>query len=284
MSSAENHAFDQRVAAAVTAALAQMNLGPAAAVAAGPAPAQVNVVGVKLPEFWVADPDLWFFQAEASFRNARVTVSRTKFDHVVMKLPEAVSMSLRAFLLGVTEATEDPYGLLKDRLITVYGKTRWQRAFALLHHPDLGDRRPSQMMGEMMSLLPTGCTADTVFLALYLTRLPSSMRDHLAAADFDTAEEMAAHADLLWDARNNQQVSAVDLSVDAVSQRSVSPGDRRGRSPDRHRQQREGFGKNRQQTPHGDGRRRDSSWCSNHKRLGKRTRNCIPPCSWQAEN
>jgi len=263
--------IDQRIATAVAAALAA-HRQPAA-----PAPAaQVNNVAVKLPDFWVADPDMWFFQAEAAFRNARITQSRTKFDHVVMRLPEAVSIALRALLLSVDDDTADPYGLLKQKLTTTYGKTRWQRAFALLDHPDLGDRRPSAMMAEMIALLPAGAQPDTLFLALFLRRLPPSMRDHLAGADNDTADEMAAHADLLWDARNSQQVAAVETPVAAV--RPYSPG-RQGRSPDRRHQQRS---KSRQQTPHQD--RRDNGWCRNHRRLGSQTRNCIAPCSYQAEN
>jgi len=31
-------------------------------------------------------------------------------------------------------------------------------------------------------------------------------------------------------------------------------------------------------------RRNDESWCRNHRRLGDKTRNCIPPCSYSAEN
>jgi hypothetical protein len=44
------------------------------------------------------------------------------------------------------------------------------------------------MMNEMLALLPAGARADdTLFLALFLLRLPVSMRDHLAAADHKTA-------------------------------------------------------------------------------------------------
>ena len=262
--------MDQRIATAVAAALAARQ--PAA-----PAPAQVNNVAIKLPDFWVADPDVWFYQAEAAFRNGRIVTSRTKYDHVVMRLPEAVSIAMRSLLLSVNADTADPYELLRTKLTTTYGKTRWQRAFSLLDHPDLGDRRPSAMMAEMVALLPAGTLPDTLFLALFLRRLPVSMRDHLASADTDTADEMAAHADLLWDARNSQQVAAVESTVAAV--RPYSPG-RQGRSPDR-RQQRS---KSRQQTPHQDGRRQDNGWCRNHRRLGSQTRNCIAPCSYQAEN
>ena len=47
----------------------------------------ITKIAVKLPDFWSDDPDLWFLHAESAFRNAQVTQSRTKFDHVVQKLP-----------------------------------------------------------------------------------------------------------------------------------------------------------------------------------------------------
>ena len=68
--------IDQRITAAVAVALAG-RAQPA------PLPAHVNTVSVKLPDFLVADPDMWFFQAEAAFRNTRNTQLRIKFDHVV---------------------------------------------------------------------------------------------------------------------------------------------------------------------------------------------------------
>ncbi len=66
-----------------------------------PAPPTVNVnaVAVKLPEFWPADPTTWFHQAEAAFRRSNVTQSFTKYDHVLMKLPKDVIMSVRVYTI-----------------------------------------------------------------------------------------------------------------------------------------------------------------------------------------
>jgi hypothetical protein len=42
----------------------------------------------KLPDFWVKDPKMWFSQAEAQFRRARITAETNMYDYVLMKLPE----------------------------------------------------------------------------------------------------------------------------------------------------------------------------------------------------
>jgi hypothetical protein len=177
----------------------RINAAVAAALAARPPPSQqqpaaVSTVAVKIPEFWTSDPIMWFRQAEACFRRSNITQSSTMYDHVLMKLPEAVVISVRNLINEIQPGANDAYERLKERLTNSYAKTRWQQAFALIKHPDLGDRRPSALMDEMLALLPTGARSDdTIFLALFLLQLPTSMRDHLAAADHKTAADMARH-------------------------------------------------------------------------------------------
>jgi hypothetical protein len=72
-------AIQQHIQQAVAAALAGMPQP-----AAPPPTVNVNAVAVKLPEFWPADPQTWFHQAEAAFRRSNVTVSYTKYDHILI--------------------------------------------------------------------------------------------------------------------------------------------------------------------------------------------------------
>jgi hypothetical protein len=269
-------ALQAQIMAAVTAALA------AQAAAAAP----VAHVAVKLPDFWVKDPKMWFLQAEAEFRRARVTAETTMYDYVLMKLPEDVVMSVRS-LVSAIEADpvkqETSYTLMKEALLGSYGKTKWQMAYALLDHPELGDRRPSAMMAEMLALRYETTAPDSLFLALFLRRLPPSIRDHLATANHTTAAEMATHADILWDARNSASVSAVSDSLAAVSLRSALPRnsrspDCRARSPDRRR----GGGRQapRRPTP---GCQDGKKVCWIHRKWGSDANSCRKPCDW-AEN
>jgi hypothetical protein len=263
---------------------AQINAAVVAALAAQAAvPAQVAHVAVKLPEFWVKDPKMWFAQAEAQFRRARVTAETTMYDYILMKLPQDVVMSVRA-LVSAIEADpvkqEQSYTLMKEALLGSYGMTKWQMAYSLLDHPDLGDRRPSAMMAEMLSLRFETTAPDSLFLALFLRRLPASIRDHLAAANHTTATEMATHADILWDARSTASVSAVTDSLAAVSVRSASP--RNSRSPDRRARSpvNRGGGGRQPPRPPTPGRQDGKSssnrnkWCFNHKKYGDKAYTC----------
>jgi hypothetical protein len=269
---------------------AQINAAVVAALAAQAAvPAQVAHVAVKLPEFWVKDPKMWFAQAEAQFRRARVTAETTMYDYILMKLPQDVVMSVRA-LVSAIEADpvkqEQSYTLMKEALLGSYGMTKWQMAYSLLDHPDLGDRRPSAMMAEMLSLRFETTAPDSLFLALFLRRLPASIRDHLAAANHTTATEMATHADILWDARSSAAVSTVTESLAAVSVRSASPNrrakspDRRARSPDRRGNKGGGRQPPRPPTPGRTDGKKKPFICFIHQRYGVDATSCRTGCQW----
>jgi hypothetical protein len=219
-------------------------------------------VSVKLPEFWAADPDLWFSQAEAAFRRSGVQDSHVRYDFVLMKLPEDVLISVRDVVRAVTDDTDDPYSMLKSRLVSSYAQTKWQLANKLLDVPDLGDQRPSALMDRMMSLLPAGEKPGVLFQALYLRRLPLDMREHVGGRQFDTARQMAEYADLLWDARGGARA---DLYV-------VKEGARRGRQSSRSPRRSPG---RRDKTPATRG------FCRLHAKWGAKAFKCIPPCTFQ---
>jgi hypothetical protein len=87
------------------------------------------------------------------------------------------------------------------------------------------------MRNKMLALIPTSSNKDDyIFLGIFLRKLPSSMREHLAAANHTTAATMSTHADILWDAKaGDTNISSIsDASVSAVANHSFAR-----RSPDR---------------------------------------------------
>ena len=120
----------------------------------------------------------------------------------------------------------------------------------------------------MLALLPEDEVPGSLFLVLFLERLPVEMRDHLVAKDFKNPSKMALHADKLWDARRAQ---AVDPLLAAAS---TSPSRARGR-------ERSSVSPVRQsQTPGPAG----AGECYFHKRFGNSSNNCHPPCSFQGNS
>ena len=157
----------------------------------------VAKVSVKLPDFWTEDPNLWFLHAEAAFRNAQITGSKT----IVQKLPRKIMVSVRGLIMGSAASSETPYEDLKAKLVYSYTLSCWQKVSRLIHHPGLGDCRPTALIYTMLALLLEDDTPGSLFLGLFLERLPFEIRDHLVSREFKTPREMALYADSLWDAR-----------------------------------------------------------------------------------
>jgi hypothetical protein len=236
---------------------------------------------------------MWFMQVEAGFRRQNVSRDRW-YDCVMPELPRTVVTSSRSVIQDCGFGERNGYQLLKDHILKQCGKTPWQKGFALLHAPQLDDRRPSQLLQDLRALKPDGDFGKTIFECMFLSRLPTSMSDPILSSGTSDVDAMAEIADRLFDKPAPPPVAVVDSvsavtdSVDAISGRS-SPQNRR-RSPDRRqpvvsRPQRAGTpGHGRHD---GDGRRRDGSpspFCFYHRRFGKKAHRCQGPCTWVPGN
>ena len=290
---AEKEIDRQRQAAADAAAAAEADVpeGAKALIAA--------VSKVDLPAFWEADPVLWFRQCESAFRRAGTVSSGVKFDHVVGKLPNTVSLSCRPLLLSINFEDKDAYERLKDHLCRNYSKSKWQQGYSLLDHPGLGDRRPSQLLQDMRALLPEKEAEGVIFQCLFLKRLPTTMSDAVMAAGLENIEDMAAMADRLHDKPAAASVAAVSAQPSCCSHvsaidskqkkfnRSGRSPNRSGRSPDR-RAATPGPGKEKKDFSSFNAAGRPSSqwvkgadknWCQYHQFYGDAARTCRPGCT-----
>jgi hypothetical protein len=63
--------------------------------------------------------------------------------------------------------------------------------------------KPTDLMGQMKALLPTDYRyrPDSLFMSMFLLRLPSDMRDHLITKDFKECSLMAEYANWLHSSR-----------------------------------------------------------------------------------
>jgi hypothetical protein len=129
-------------------------------------------------------------------------------------------------------------------------------------------------MNSMLSMLPEGEQPGVLFQALFLRRMPAEIRNHLAATASDSPRDMAAHADVLWDARGGAAMMAhVDYNT---SNRGRSPQRKdRWQSPGKKSPRGNSGSRQRQQTPGPEGK-----LCFYHKRFGQRAYACRAPCLW----
>ena len=138
---------------------------------------ETNAVAIKLPTFWAQQPEVWFLQAEAQFHIRKITDDTTKYYHVVAALDQETSGRVLDTLSA--PPGDNKYTDLKQRLLTTFGLSKRERASKLLHLHPLGDRKPSELMDEMLSLL---ADHGFCFLAeqLFLEQLPEDIRLQLS--------------------------------------------------------------------------------------------------------
>ena len=232
----------------------QVPLQPSTTVKGDPA-AVVAAVAVKLPTFWTDNPRAWFIHADSQFDISNITVSRTKFNHILSSLPKEIIDTVVDIVEQIA-TFDDPYNALKDRLLGGFKITRWARMSQLIHHPGLGDLRPSQLMSKMLALLSPGTAACEILMGLFMEKMPAEIRNGVALKDYDDPPVLAADADLIWDSKVAAQASnlnVVDRLTECMAAVQVRPkGDAK-----RPRRQRE------QKAPYDDSSNRDL--CYHHR-------------------
>jgi hypothetical protein len=155
-----------------------------------------HLLPTRLPYFWPHAPAMWFARVECRFEMMGIAGERQRFCCVADSLPYE-SLRLVADLVASPPA-DRPYSILKDRLLLAHALTPVQKAEKLFAMPQLGDRRPSDLLAAMYEFCPPGEENSALFQALFLTRLPPEIRVHVEGAEKMALKELAAKADQLW--------------------------------------------------------------------------------------
>lgn len=222
------------------------------------------VVTIKLPPFWTAQPAVWFQQAEAQFVIRGITTEQTKYYHVISALDQDTAGRLIDFLQAPPD--QDQYAALKTRLLATYSISRRDRASRILHMEGLGDRLPSVVMDELLSLMDNH-TPCLLFEQVFLELLPSAIRIQLSDVDFTDLRAVARRADALWQIQQGinagsgiHKVSRSDESSMDVFKVTTASNQQRLRQP----------------TPVST----NPEWCFYHQTYGDKARKCKAPCSF----
>jgi hypothetical protein len=211
------------------------------------------MVAVKLPPFWPTAAKVWFRQVEAQFHIRGIVADETKYFYVVSVLDQDTATKISDVLDD--PPAENKYAAIKVRLLGAFDLTESQRAAQLLHMGDLGDRKPSQLMDDMLGLVG-GHRVCFLFKQIFLEQMPDDIRVMLADEDFGDLRRLATKADTLWHSRRH------DVGVNKVgrcqhnssSKTSLSKGNKSGQD--------------------------NAAWCFFHNRWGADARNCREPCTF----
>lgn len=165
---------------------------------------------IQLPPFKKADPVLWFKQVEMQFNLCHINNEEIQYNTLVAALPDEACAEARDLI--VTRPLSLPYSNIKARILLRFTRSVDERIHKVLNEESLGDRRPTQLLLRMQSLL-ADCNAplDSTFLkSLFVSKMPDYIRMHLATTiETTTVEILAENADKILRARQNGSVNSV---------------------------------------------------------------------------
>ena len=134
---------------------------------------------VKLPPFYATRRAAWFELEESTFNRLNPQGSLLQYKFVLMVLQEDILEKLRSVMM-VAGTVADPYGLLKYCLVELFTPSVMEHLNSIIWQPELGGRRPSELMEALLALLPPGEQPGLLFKGHFLHHLPSDMRDREA--------------------------------------------------------------------------------------------------------
>ncbi|XP_058791030.1 uncharacterized protein LOC131664156 [Phymastichus coffea] len=272
-------------------ALTQANLIPAPA---------VHRVAVKLPPFWSDRPSLWFAQADSQFFISNINNEVTKFHYVISQLETRVAVEVEDIISN--PPNETPYTYLRSKLIERLSAPEEQRVKRLISEEELGDRKPSQFLRYLHTLIGTTIIPDNLLRQFWLQRLPSYVQAIIttqitaqpaltlvnqfeiadkiievspatslsvrAASSSTSVEQESSHSALIC-ATESLSKQVAELST-RDSCRNENRSNNRGRRQRSHSRQDSGSDSLR--------------LCWYHHKFHDKAKKCISPCSWKSGN
>ena len=254
-------------------------------------------VSVKVPPFYAHDIELWFINLEGQFSLANITRQITKFYYVVGNLPPEHSRQVRQLLKEPKEATA--YDDLKEALIKSSITTLQERLQQLVDKEELGDRKPSQFLGILQSLMGEVPVSDELMRGFFLRRMPPTVCAVLAALPADTSTaKLATAADAIIAAAPTittppiNQVEKSNTTASSASATGADGGASYNSRMDRLEKQVEELTKqvkrltyrnrsrsrSRSQSSAADSNKQ--GLCFYHKKFGDKARHCESPCTY----
>jgi hypothetical protein len=180
---------------------------------------KVSAVALKLPNFWIKNAAAWFAQTEAQFEIRGVTQDSTRYYYVVSALD--AETATRADQVILKPPTGGKYTAIKEFLLSAFELSEAERAHQLLSIQDLGDRRPSELMSQILHL--NGSDEHHFLLKyLFLNALPRAVRNALSTSQEKDLMKLSLEADLCHSIISSQNQSVYEADeIEAISKRKL---------------------------------------------------------------
>ncbi|BHF78145.1 hypothetical protein SprV_0602125600 [Sparganum proliferum] len=172
----------------------------------------IHAVNFTLPDFWQHAPELYFIRIESAFYSANITKELSKFHKLVEVLPANIISQVQPLL--VKPPADVPYTALKAEILRLNAVSDRQRYHQLIKEESLGDRKPSELLRRMRSLLGDMQVDEKLVKEMFLERLPADVQTILASGSQDlTLSHLAEMADRMIEVQRFQPPSIAQIST-----------------------------------------------------------------------
>lgn len=240
---------------------------------------------IKIPTFWHANPALWFANIEAQFKlnkpNA-ITADETKYTYLVSTLPPDIAEEVSDVI--TSPPLQDKYNILKTAVIKRFTDSQQKKLQQLLNAEELGDRKPTQLLRKMKSLIGTSnAVGEDLLKQLWMQRLPNNIQVVLTSQRMDL-DKLAELADQIMDVtspsasvisnQSNSEVESLRKEIESLRRQLGNANSNRRRSKRRDESRTKSRSPSRRKyDPNGQ-------WCWYHVMFRKEARNCREPCTF----
>ncbi|BHF66831.1 hypothetical protein SprV_0200985400 [Sparganum proliferum] len=172
----------------------------------------VHAVHFTLPDFWQHAPELYFIRIESAFYSANITKELSKYHKLVEVLPANIISQVQPLL--VKPPADAPYSALKAEILRLNAVSDRQRYHQLIKEESLGDRKPSELLRRMRTLLGDMPVDEKLVKEMFLERLPADVQTILASGSQDlTLSHLAEMADRMIEVQRFQPPSVAQIST-----------------------------------------------------------------------
>lgn len=241
---------------------------------------------IKLPQFWIDNPNAWFIQADTIFNIHNITNDDIKYQNTIIALTQEV-------ITKVIDVIQSPplinkYILLKKTLCERFSMSIESRLELLLTKSSLGDSKPSDLFREMQNCV----SADALFSVdllykLWIRKLPAQLQLSLTGCNtLLNINEKVDLADKLFEIYEKPSISTIsnnntlESSVNNLTQLTNSLSENINQlSMEVSELKINKYNKKNYQNK--SNYRNASTICWYHSKFGTNAKKCIKPCNFK---
>jgi len=164
-------------------------------------PSVMSNLSLPTAPFSSKDPEGWFRQLEAIFNLSKIEDDATKYVHLQARMDPLILRDVSKFFAN--EPATDKYKSLNGKIIAKYSVPRDAQVLQLLEGLSLGNRRPSELLGEIQRLASTD-VSENVMRTIFVKKLPETIGSILVGSG-EQLQKLGELADKIYAFHINTQ-------------------------------------------------------------------------------